>query len=66
MRERLGDRETPLLRRQLAAEDGVRDLEAAARLAPERRGDVVEPAAVVLDDLAGPPAGSSIGSPWPG
>ena len=54
MRKRLGDGETPLLRRQLAAEDGVRDLEAGARLVPECGGDVVEPSPVMLDDRARP------------
>ena len=51
MRERLGHGETAVDRRQVAAEERVRDLVAAARLAPERGLGLVETALVVRDQL---------------
>ena len=53
MRERLGDREAPLGGAKLAGEEDVRELVPAPRPAAERRLGLVEPLAVVLDDLAG-------------
>src|SRR5207245_10914691 len=63
MRERLGDCETPLDRRQLLAEQIVRDVVAAARLRAERCFSLVEAVRVV----AGAPraAGGRLGDRLP-
>jgi hypothetical protein len=51
--ERLGDREPALARATVVREQGVGELVAAARLGAERGDGLVEPVAVVPDDLAG-------------
>ena len=50
MGERLGDRESPLDRSQLASEEIVRDLVARSGLRAERRFGAVEALLVVRDD----------------
>ena len=54
MRERLGDREAALRRRELVAEERDGDLVAGSRLVGEGHARLLESTAVVLDELARP------------
>ena len=66
VRERLGDREAPRRRLQVAAEERERDLVARPRLGGERRRGRLEPLAMVGEELTGSPGGVGDGLPVPG